>query len=411
MAAIILNGITWGHSRGITPLLAASQRYSELHPEIEIKWKKRTLQEFADFPIEQLTKEYDLLIIDHPWVGCAAATRCVLPLNEYLPPSYLENQLNNSVGYSHVSYNYEDKQWALAIDAATPAASYRKDLFEKHTHKLPGTWDDVLALAKAGKVAVPAIAIDLLMNFYTFCIANGKEPFVSEDEIIDEKTGAAAIQTMKQLYLLVDKAMFTYNPIAVAELMSTGDEYWYCPFAYGYSNYSRNGYAKKLLTYTDVVSFNGAKLRTTIGGTGLAVSAFTEYKSAAVDFASWVVSGEIQRTLYVQNGGQPGHRSAWTDQDANHLTNDFFTNILPVMDNGYMRPRYNGYLGFQDHAGEPLQNCLMNDGDPVSTLKEMNRIYKESILSANLRSARSERTPLETPSETPLKKNQSIATV
>ncbi len=61
MAAIILNGITWGHSRGITPLLAASQRYNELHPEVEIRWKKRTLQEFADFPIEELTKDYDLL--------------------------------------------------------------------------------------------------------------------------------------------------------------------------------------------------------------------------------------------------------------------------------------------------------------------------------------------------------------
>ena len=75
MAAIVLNGITWGHSRGITPLLAFSQRYNERHPEVEIRWKKRTLQEFADFPIEKLTKEYDLLIIDHPWVGCAAATR------------------------------------------------------------------------------------------------------------------------------------------------------------------------------------------------------------------------------------------------------------------------------------------------------------------------------------------------
>ena len=78
MAGIILNGITWGHSRGITPLLAVSQRYSELHPGIEIRWKKRTLQEFADFPIEKLTDDYDLLIIDHPWVGCAAATElCV----------------------------------------------------------------------------------------------------------------------------------------------------------------------------------------------------------------------------------------------------------------------------------------------------------------------------------------------
>jgi len=395
MTAIILNGITWGHSRGITPLLAASQRYSELHPGVEIRWKKRTLQEFADFPIEKLTPDYDLLIIDHPWVGCAAATECVLPLDEYLPKIYLDDQLNNSVGYSHLSYNYDNKQWALAIDAATPAASYRKDLFEKNNYKLPATWTEVTELAKAGKIAVPAIPIDLLMNFYTFCIAKGKEPFTSEDAIIDDQTGIAAIQAMKQLYSLVDKKMFSCNPIAIAELMSTTDEYWYCPFAYCYSNYSRKGFAKHLIHYADTVSLHGNKLRTTIGGTGLAASSFSNNKEAAVDFASWVVSGEIQRTLYVQNGGQPGHRSAWTDEDANRSTNDFFKNILPIMDNGYVRPRYNGYLYFQDHAGEPLQKCLIKDSDPVSALNEMNKLYKESILSAR----------------TPFGKNQSIAAV
>ncbi|MBL7738007.1 MAG: extracellular solute-binding protein [Chitinophagaceae bacterium] len=379
MAGVVLKGITWGHSRGITPLLAASQRYSELHPGTEIHWKKRTLQEFADFPIEKLTHDYDLLIIDHPWVGCAAATQCVLPLDEYLSSSYLEDQQDNSVGYSHLSYQYGGHQWALAIDAATPAASYRKDLLEKTGIGLPNTWEEVLTMARKGKVAVPAIPIDLLMNFYTFCIAQGKEPFSKENEIIDEHTGSAAMETMKELYSLVDKKMFTCNPIAVAELMSTTDDYWYCPFAYGYSNYSRAGYAKNVLRYADVVSFNGSKLRTTIGGTGLAVSAFSQYKDVAVDFAAMVVSGEFQRTMYVQHGGQPGHRSAWVNDEANRLTHDFFKNTLPVMDNGYVRPRYNGYLHFQDHAGDPLQKCLAGEYDARAALNEMNKLYRESL--------------------------------
>lgn len=380
MAAIVLNGITWGHSRGITPLLAASQRYNELHPEVEIRWKKRTLQEFADFPIERLTKEYDLLIIDHPWVGCAAVTNCVLPLNEFLSSAYMNDQVNNSTGYSHLSYNYDNSQWALAIDAATPAASYRKDLFEKNDTAVPQTWNEVLVLAKKGKIAAPAIPIDVLMNFYTFCLAHGKEPFQREDEIIDRETGVLAIETMKELYGLLDKRMFNCNPIAVAELMSSTDEYWYCPFAYCYSNYGRTGYAKNILHYTDTVSFNNKKLRTTIGGTGLAVSSFSKYKEVAVDFTSMVVSGECQRTLYVQHGGQPGHRSAWMDAEANRLTHDFFRNVLPVMDNGYMRPRYNGYLHFQDHAGIPLQKSLMEDSNPVNVLNEMNTIYQQSLI-------------------------------
>ncbi len=378
--AAVLRGITWGHSRGITPLLAAAQRFEELHPGIQVTWKKRTLQEFADFPIEALTKDYDLLIIDHPWVGCAADTHCVLPLNEYLPAAYLKNQEEHSTGGSHESYNYNGSQWALAIDAATPAASYRKDLFEKNNSHLPQTWEDVTELAKAGKVAVPAIPIDLLMNFYSFCLAHGKEPFLNKEAIIDEETGLKAIQTMQELYSLVDKKMFGCNPIAVAELMSRTNDYWYCPFAYGYSNYSRAGYADHLLHYTDVVTFNGKKIRTTIGGTGIAVSAFSEQKVMAVEFAQWVAGEKMQQTFYLEHGGQPGHLAAWQADAANRLTNNFFKELLPVMKNGYIRPRYNGYLHFQDHAGNPLQQCLLGNLSAPEALQQMNKIYQQSLI-------------------------------
>ncbi len=378
MASIILKGITWGHSRGITPLLAVSQRYMELHPDVEIQWKKRSLQEFADLPIEKLSLDYDLLIIDHPWVGCAAATNCVLPLNKYLDPAYLKDQADHSVGESYFSYGYDGNQWALAIDAATPAASYRRDLLTNFHQAVPQTWKEVIALAKLGRVAVPAIPIDLLMNFYTFCIAHGAEPFQQPDKVVDEETGLAALDSMKELYARVDKRFFQCNPIAVAELMSSTDDYWYCPFAYAYSNYSRKGYAQHLLKYTDVVRFGNARLRTTIGGTGLAVSAFGKHLDTALDFAAKAVSGEWQQTLYVQHGGQPGHRSAWIDTEANRLTHDFFKQCLPVMENGYLRPRYNGYLHFQDHGGVPLQHYLLGEGTAKNVLQQLNAIYRES---------------------------------
>lgn len=375
-----MKGITWGHSRGITPLLAYAQRFSELNPQVEVIWKKRTLQEFADFPIEQLTEHYDLLIIDHPWVGCAAATNCVLPLDEHLSKEYLDDQLKHTVGQSHISYHYGGHQWALAIDAATPVASYRKDLFEKNKASLPQTWSHVIDLAKEGKVAVPAIPIDLLMNFYMFCIAHGKEPFQNEDEVIDSETGLKALDTMQELWSLVDKKFFSFNPIAVAEIMSKEDDYWYCPFAYGYSNYSRKGYAKNLLYYTDLVEFKpGEKLRSTIGGTGIAVSAFSQHKDLAVAFAEQVVSSTVQSTVYVEHGGQPGHLAAWTNNVANLLCSNYFTNVLPTMERGYMRPRYNGYLHFQDEAGNPLHQYLMSGGKAESVLKEMNKIYQHSL--------------------------------
>lgn len=385
-----LHGITWGHTRGITPLLAAAQRFGEMHPGVDIQWEKRSLQAFADAPLEALTHTYDLLVIDHPWVGCAAATGCVLPLDEHLPAAYLSDQAAHSVGASNGSYIYDGHQWALAIDAATPAASYRPDLFRRGLDKgvweqLPQTWDDVLALARKKKVAVPAIPIDLLMNFYMFCIAHGSRPFQNETELTDKDTGIRALETMRELYSLVDKHFFSCNPIGVAELMSSTDDYWYCPFAYCYSNYSRRGYAKHLLKYAGLVSFGvGGPLRSTIGGTGLAVSAASRNKALALEFAQWVASPLCQSTLYVENGGQPGHRAAWTARHANYLANDFFTTLLPAMENGYMRPRYNGYLYFQDHAGHPLQEYLLHGGHPADTLEKMNTLYRTSRKSMSL---------------------------
>jgi multiple sugar transport system substrate-binding protein len=380
MSGIVLKGITWGHSRGITPLLALSQRFSELHPHITIQWQKRTLQEFADYPVELLTRSYDLLVIDHPWVGCAAAKGCVLPLDEHLPQAYLDNQAAHSVGRSHESYCYEGHQWALAIDAATPVASYRADLLEKNGIPVPSTWEEVLQLVQEDRVAVPAIPIDLLMNFYMFCIAHGREPFQSKEEVIDTDTGLQALDTMRGLYALVDREMFRCNPIAVAETMSRGDQYWYCPFAYAYSNYAREGYAQHRLQYADLVYFKQQRLRSTIGGTGLAVSATSAHAEEALAFAQMAASEQYQQGLYTESGGQPGHRSAWLNEKNNLLTQDFFHRLLPAMDRGYMRPRYHGYLYFQDRAGDPLQAYLMQGGDANTVLQQMNALYRQSRL-------------------------------
>lgn len=380
MSDIVLNGITWGHSRGYTPLVAAAQRFGELHPGVEIHWKKRTLQEFADWPIEALTADYDLLIIDHPWSGRAAATRCVLPLDEYLSAEYLQDQERNSTGYSHLSYRYGGHQWALAIDAATPVASYRADLLERNGIAPPDDWEETLALARKGKVLIPGIPIDTLMMFYSFCIAHGKEPFLAPDQVIDKPTGIQALESMRELWSLCSPEIYQSNPIRVAGLMTQTDDYWYCPFAYGYSNYARKGYTPHILTYTDTPRFGSrGRLRTTVGGTGLAVSAHSVQQEWALKFAAWVVSPAIQSTLYAEHGGQPGHRAAWLSKEVNRICHDFFINTLPALDRGYIRPRYNGYLHFQDHGGQPVQAWLQHGGKPVEVLEQLNRLYIESL--------------------------------
>jgi multiple sugar transport system substrate-binding protein len=268
----------------------------------------------------------------------------------------------------------------LAIDVATPVASYRADLLREAGVCPPETWDEVLRIARMKKLAVPAIPIDLLMNFYMFCIAFGERPFQNEECVIDTTIGKAALETMHELYSEIDERFFHANPIAVAECMTTTDDYWYCPFAYGYSNYSREGYAAYRLTYGDLVDFNGrGRLRSTMGGTGVAVSSRSHHPEEALAFVEWIVSPRIQSTFYVEHGGQPGHRLAWMDAGANRLTNNFFYCVYPAMQRSYMRPRYDGYLRFQDYAGDSIREFLIRHRDPGSTLNEMDHLYRESL--------------------------------
>jgi multiple sugar transport system substrate-binding protein len=67
------------------------------------------------------------------------------------------------------------------------------------------------------------------------------------------------------------------------------------------------------------------------------------------------------------------------DEKTNSMTNNFFLNLLPVMERGFIRPRYNGYLFFQDHAGILLQECIQQNGDPKIALDEMNKLYSKSL--------------------------------
>ncbi|MBN8635094.1 MAG: extracellular solute-binding protein [Anaerolineae bacterium] len=377
----VLRGITWNHSRGFVPLVATSQRYAELNPGVEIIWEKRSLQAFADHPIQTLTEQYDLLVIDHPWAGFAASSRALLNLGEVLPPTFLADQAANTVGKSHQSYVFGGYQCALAIDAATPVASWRPDLLEKAGETVPQTWQDLLALARKGLVVFPGIPIDTLMNFYMLCCTQDEPPFVENEWAVSDTTAAGALEQLRELASLCTPDIFNWNPIRVYETLATTDRAAYCPFAYGYSNYSRQGYAEKLLIFGDTVTIAGhGHCSTTLGGTGLAISASSKHCAVATDYARFTAAGEIQKTLYVENGGQPGHRSAWLDPAVNARTHNYFLNTLPTLDNAYLRPRYGGYMHFQDHAGDVVRNYLLYGGDTTTVIADLKRLFEESTL-------------------------------
>ena len=375
-----LRGITWNHSRGFLPMAATAQRFEETHPEVSILWTKRTLQEFADYPVQKLAETFDLLIIDHPFVGYAANHPVLLPLDDYLPADYLADQAANSVGPSHASYQYGGHQWALAVDGATPVSAARLDLLEAAAASVPQTWEELLGLARRGLVAVAALPVDCLMNFFMLCATQGELPCADPEMFISEDLGGWALEQLRELVSLCPPACLSWNPIQTYEAMTGRDSIGYCPFAYSYSNYARPGYARKVLYFDDLVSLGRhGGLRSTLGGTGLAISVTCRYPEIALEYAQFVASGACQRTLYFQSGGQPAHRSAWLDDEVNRASHNFFRNSLPAMERAYLRPRYDGYIYFQDYGGPVVHEYLAQGGEPALFVRRLQRLYLESV--------------------------------
>jgi multiple sugar transport system substrate-binding protein len=369
-----LTGITWNHTRGYLPMVATAQRFSELHSDISITWHKRSLQAFADAPLADLAARFDLMVIDHPSIGEAAHLNLLIRLDQHLPAAFLADQAQNSVGQSHASYNIANHQYALAIDAATPIGGYRADLLARVNAQPPQTWYELLALAHRGLVTVPAIPIDSLMNVFMFANALGDEPFKDPDVVIGREAGKQSLQLLRELVQLSAPGSLERNPIRTWQLLADSDKVAYCPFAYGYSNYSRPGYASNLITTGNLISLEpkAPPLRSTLGGAGLAISRTCKHLEAALAYAEYTASPECQSTLYTQSGGQSGHRAAWQNATLNQATNNFFTNTLQTLDQAWVRPRFPGFIAFQDAASNHVHHYLIHGGPESQVLDKMN---------------------------------------
>ncbi|MEL6268832.1 MAG: extracellular solute-binding protein, partial [Chloroflexota bacterium] len=369
-----LKGMTWDHPRGYQPLIACSDEYEKQHG-VRITWDKRSLKAFGDQPINELTAEYDMIIIDHPHVGIAAATGALIPLDDYLPEDTLTTLAQQSAGPSHQSYAYDGHQWGLAVDAAMQTAVYRPDLFDERD--LPQSWTDFLTLLAAYKdheryIAMPLAPTDCMCSFISLCASSG-EPIGQNANLISDETGLAGLNTLKAIKDAGHPNCLEWNPIHMLDHMSTHDDVVYCPLTFCYTNYSRKGYQPHLLTFTNIPGVHGSIL----GGTGFAVSSSSAHVEAAADFGAWLCGADTQRSLYVQQGGQPGNIIAWQDDNANALTNNFFANTLSTLEQSEIRPRHHGFTEFQEQAGVIIHDFLRKDTRPADCLHDLRTRYAE----------------------------------
>lgn len=377
---LTLKGLTWDHPRGYAPLLAGIVEYRQQSPGIKIQWDRRTLREFGEAPIEQYLDQYDLIIVDHPFVGFAAAHGVLVDLASSLSDVEKARFAKDSVGPSWDSYWYDGGLWAYPIDAATQVASYRSDLMAAFEDPVPQTFDAVLQLGNraraAGKyIVVPACPTDAISLFFTLS-ANLGYPIPEEQEIfVEEFVAREVLDRLHALIAAAHPGSVSWNPIQVYDHMISHSDAIYCPYGFGYSNYSRVG-ASVPLKFTNAPSAGTRGCAgTMLGGTGVGVSRLSKYQHEAVAYAKWLVSPEHQRGTYVREEGQPASLAAWTDPDVNAAADNFFSGTLLTLQTAYVRPRFDGFVRFFEAAGIQINRCLRGQLEDQALVAWLNDRY------------------------------------
>ena len=374
MSKIKLKGMTWSHPRGYDPMVAGAEQWLA-DKGVEIVWEKRSLQDFETFPVEELARNFDMIVIDHPHVGQITKEGCLLPLDVPGREAELKALADGSVGQSFPSYNWQGRQWAFPLDAATQVQAWRPDLMDK-----PATsWGEVLRLARAGKVLLPLRSPHSLMCFYTL-VANAGTPCAVEGELISVKEGSQAFEQLREIASLVKLECFGMDPIAVFEEMAKPESEIACsPLIYGYVNYAMPGFRDCLIRFADIPAGAAGVAGSALGGTGIAVSAFSKHPEAAIDFAYWVASGDVQKGLYAASNGQPGHADAWEDDTVNNATSGFYRDTRATLEGAWVRPRHDGYMPFQEAASERINKGLLDNEKAEDVIADLNRLFRESF--------------------------------
>jgi multiple sugar transport system substrate-binding protein len=373
---ITLKGMTWSHPRGYDPMVACSRLWQE-KTGVTVEWAKRSLQDFESFPVEELARTYDLIVIDHPHVGQITAENCLAPLDVAGREAERRALLKGSVGQSYPSYHWQGHQWAFPIDTAAQVCAWRPDLLEQS----PGSWDEMLVLARAGRVLLPLRPPHSLMTFYTLSGNMGTPCATTTGELIERQHGVRVLEMMREISALVDPACFEMDPIAVLERMAEAGSAVTCaPLIYGYVNYAIPGFRPHLVAFADIpTAGNSGPMGSALGGTGIAVSAFSEHRQAAVDFAYWIASGDVQRGPYARTGGQPGHADAWEDEAVNTATSDLYTATRRTLEAAWVRPRHNGYMAFQQSASDRLNAGLRGHSGAETIVDDLNDQFRRSF--------------------------------
>lgn len=382
----VLRGITWDHPRAVDSIERASEAFQTEHPELRLDWDARPLHEFEDVPLQLLAADYDLLAIDHPFIGDAVASGALAPLSSLVPPTALDFSGARFVGHSLESYEWRGEYYALPVDAACMVGAARADALTERDH--PRRWAQVVELLQElgpERTLLTANPTHLWGTFLSLCEAHrpGRQPDFESGpawwtaEGIAAEVGVPALELLRELTALTAPRSFQLDPVQVLDELSGDGAAVYCPSVFIYSTYAHDRPGRARVAFHDAPSLDGEPVGTLTGGVGLGVSRTSRAPEDAARFVAFATSDAVQRGVYAGAGGQPATVSAWHDERVNAAAGGLYRATSNTMQRSFVRPRRRGYPAYQRAAARTIHELVRADTGAPDILRALNRLWAD----------------------------------
>lgn len=377
---ITLQGITWDHPRGLAPLEKSIARYKAVRPDVEIVWTARSLRDFGEMPLEELSRRFDMIVFDHPFVGQAARLGLLADIAPHIDAPARRWLDEGALGASWASYQWLGGVYGLPIDAAAQVAAWRPDLLARAGLHPPGAFAQLLPFAQRLRdhglwMAITGCPTDAICHLMSLLANLGHPAAARRGVFVEADAGVAALERLKALADVCHPDSPAMNPIQTLDRMNAEDEIAYVPYAFGYTNYAREGLRRRIRFGDIVAAGDRGCMGALLGGAGLGVTTRCADVAAATAYGLFLCHPDYQRGPYFADGGQPGMLQAWLDPACDAATDGFFSGTLRTLTSAYLRPRIAGFVPFFEQAGVAVNAFLRGRGDARALIGELNRDF------------------------------------
>lgn len=284
----------------------------------------------------------DVFAGDVTWPPIFASAGWVIPLEEYLEEGELDQYLAGPLS----AFQIQGKTYGLPFMADAGALYYRKDLLEKYGKEVPKTWAEVIAVGKeiadqeggemSGFTSYWKQNESLTSSMLEFYWEKGAD-VIGEDgrSVLDEGLLAETLAEMKAMIDdgVTSKGIETFDTSAARAVVCAGNAVFSRDWLSGYEPYnSEDSQVAGNMEITSLPSYG------CLGGWGVMVSAYSENKEAAVEFAKFRASYEAQTIASDLADITPTLKEAYEDPEMLEKKPDL-PKFLPVLEASKPRPQ------------------------------------------------------------------------